>query len=75
MPNYVSGTITCPMPPDEPPGESKMVISPDQPDVMCPGEKAVYDCNAGGINVRFVSIYNCDHFFLTILSSIYKNTY
>ena len=56
MPNYISGTITCPMPPDEPPEESKMIISPDQPDVMCPGEKAVYDCNAGGINVRFVSI-------------------
>ena len=24
---------------------------------MCPGKKAVYECDAGGINVRFVSIF------------------
>ena len=43
VPNYVSGTITCPVPPDDPPAEAKMIVSPDQPITMCPGDKAVYD--------------------------------
>ena len=57
VPNYVSGTITCPVPPNDPPEEAKMIVSPDQPITMCPGDKAVYDCDAGGINVRYVSIF------------------
>ena len=57
VPNYVSGTITCPVPPNDPPAEAKMIVSPDQPVTMCPGDKAVYDCDAGGINVRYVSIF------------------
>ena len=58
VPNYVSGTLTCPMPPNAPPAETKMIVSPDQPITMCPGKKAVYECDAGGINVRFVSIFS-----------------
>ena len=45
------------MPPNDPPAEAKMIVSPDQPVTMCPGDKAVYDCDAGGINVRYVSIF------------------
>ena len=60
VPNYVSGTLTCPMPPNAPPAEAKMIVSPDQPITMCPGDKAVYECDAGGINVRFVSIFIMD---------------
>ena len=48
------------MPPNAPPAEAKMIVSPDQPITMCPGDKAVYECDAGGINVRFVSIFIMD---------------
>ncbi len=51
VPAYFAGTITCPLPPDTPPAEAMMEISADQPDLMCPGKKAKYDCAAGGINV------------------------
>ena len=57
VPNYISGTITCPLPPTAPPAEAKMVISEDQPITMCPGKKAVYDCDAGGVNVRYVCFF------------------
>ena len=53
MPDYISGTITCPLPPIEPPTEAKMTAVDPQPVVtMCPGMKARYECSAGGINVR-----------------------
>ena len=54
MPNYFSGTTTCPIPPDaDVPADSKLVAADPQPVVtMCPGIKALYECDAGGINVR-----------------------
>ena len=53
MPSYASGTITCTDPPD-PPSEALMVLSSDQPPIFCPGHKAKYECDAGGVNVRKV---------------------
>lgn len=51
VPQFQSGTITCPDPPD-PPGTSFMKLASDQPLLMCPGKKALYECDAGGVNVR-----------------------
>lgn len=59
VPHFYSGTLTCPLPPDEPPPEALMAISAEQPDLMCPGKKARYDCAAGGIDVRYVSQCAC----------------
>ncbi len=53
-PDYVAGTITCPLPPPNPPGSAVMALDSTQPSLMCPGKKAKYVCNAGGINVRLV---------------------
>ncbi len=55
--NYESGTITCPVPPPTPPTEASMAASSDQPALMCPGLKAKYECDAGGVNVRSVSFF------------------
>ena len=56
MPDYKE-SVTCPIPPATgetggPPSEANMDVSETQPDVMCPGKKAKYECTAGGINVR-----------------------
>ena len=52
-PEYTSGTITCPLPPIDPPDYALMIAKDPQPvSTMCPGMKALYECNAGGINVR-----------------------
>lgn len=56
VPQYTSGTITCPLPPPDAPTSALMALSADQPELMCPGERALYECDAGGINVRQVSI-------------------
>lgn len=53
VPKYFSNTFTCSVPPDDPPAESNMKVSDDQPALMCPGKKAKFDCDAGGINVRY----------------------
>ena len=53
-PAYLSDTITCgdkPTPPSE--AKMKLAADDDQPPIMCPGEKALYECDASGINVRF----------------------
>ena len=34
------------------PGSVQMILSSEQPELMCPGEKVTYECNVGGINVR-----------------------
>ena len=72
VPIYFSGTITCPMPPNDPPGDAKMVVSPDQPNLMCPGVKAIYDCAAGGIDVRHVCISEICIFKHTLLQIEYR---
>ena len=53
VPNVRSDTFLCPEP-ITPPPEAKMKLQSDseQPILMCPGQKAKYECDAGGINVR-----------------------
>ena len=51
VPTARSDTFLCPEP-VIPPVEAKMKLQTEQPILMCPGEKAKYECDAGGINVR-----------------------
>ena len=57
VPNVRSDTFLC-GDPVVPPPEAKMVLQAEseQPILMCPGEKAKYECDAGGINVRQVTL-------------------
>ena len=50
--DYESEGLTCPLPIPTVPSGVSMINSPDQPEIMCPGSKAQYICNAGGIDVR-----------------------
>ena len=54
-PDHNFGTFTCPTDsyPEVPEG-TLMQVGADQPELMCPGKKVGYECNAGGINVRQV---------------------
>ena len=55
IPDFTADNLTCPDSYPEVPGNIQMVLFPDQPELMCPGEKVKYECNSGGINVRQVS--------------------
>ena len=59
VPNVRSDTFLCGEP-VVPPQEANMLLHADQPILMCPGKKAKYECNAGGINVRYVRIFKLD---------------
>ena len=48
-PDYQSGGLTCPLPIPSVPSGIHMTESSDQPVLMCPGSKAQYICNIGGI--------------------------
>ena len=56
IPDFIADNLTCPDSYPEVPGNIQMVLFPEQPELMCPGEKVKYECNSGGINVRQVSI-------------------
>ena len=67
-PDHNFGTFTCPTDsyPEVPAG-TLMQVGDTQPELMCPGKKVGYECNAGGINVRQVKILNRK------LQDMYKN--
>ncbi len=54
-PDAIADEVICGVPPDAP-ASSNMILddSDKQPDLMCPGTKAVYKCNTDGLNVRQV---------------------
>ena len=58
-PDHSFGTFTCPTDsyPEVPAG-TLMQVGDTQPELMCPGKKVGYECNAGGINVRQVKNLN-----------------
>ena len=51
----MEGSFTCGMPGDPPTDEMK--VAEDQPELMCIGAEAIYECNVGGINVREVRVF------------------
>ena len=45
----------CAPPTNDAPAASNLVLDSYQPALMCPGRKANYVCNAGGLNIREVT--------------------
>lgn len=65
-PHYLPESLVCGAP-NAPPTDSKMLLNSSQPDLMCPGSKARYVCNAGGVNVREVT-KNCLKLFPSLVN-------